>query len=108
MPCYTRVSAIVKDKAMAEKALKAMGQEAEITKNSNGTYSVEPKSQRYGWNDSFMEEYSVQVATRQAKREGYTVTRKQEQGETGGQCVVLHRLFSFNEGGIVAKGSRDR
>ena len=82
MPCYTRVKAIVKDKAMAEKALKKMGDEAEITKNPNGTYSVEPKNPRYGWNDSFMEEYSVQVATRQAKRDGYTVTRKEEQGET--------------------------
>ena len=82
MPCYTLVEVIVKNKAMAEKALKAMGEEAEITKNSNGTYTVTPKNQSYGFSDSFMEEYSVQVATKKAKSEGYTVSRKQEQGET--------------------------
>jgi hypothetical protein len=82
MPCYTLVEVEVKDKVMAEKALKAMGEEATIEKNANGTYTVTPKSQNYGFRDTFMQEYSVQVATKKAKANGYTVTRKEEQGET--------------------------
>ncbi len=89
MPCYTLVQVNVKDKIMAEKALKAMGEEAEITKNPNGTFTVTPKTQSYGFKDKFMEEYSVQVATKKAKAEGYTVTRKEEQGET----VLLLRQY---------------
>ena len=85
MPCYTLVQVTVKDKLMAEKALKAMGDvKADITKNSyNDTYTVTPQNQsNYSFSDDFLEEYSVQVATKKAKADGYTVTRKQEQGET--------------------------
>jgi hypothetical protein len=67
---------------MAEKALKAMGEEADITENADGTCTVTPKNQTYSFKDNFMQEYSVQVATKKAKASGYTVTRKEEQGET--------------------------
>ena len=82
MPCYTLVAVQVKDKAMAERALKAMNEEAEITKNANGTWSVTPKNQRGTFRDHFLKEYSAEVATAKAKKNGYTVSRVyQDNGE---------------------------
>lgn len=75
MPCYTLVSVQVKDRAMAERALKNMKEEAEITKNANGTWSVTPKNQRATFRDHFLKEYTTEVATAKAKRDGYTVSR---------------------------------
>ena len=89
MPCYTLVQVEIKDKAMAEKALKEIGEEADIEKNRNGTYTVTPTNQNYGFRNKFMEEYSAQVATKKAKQQGWTVTRKQEQGET----VLIMRKY---------------
>lgn len=82
MPCWTLVQVEVKDKVMAEKALKAMGEEADITKNRDGTYTVTPRNQSSTFRNRFLQEYSAQVATAKAKKAGYTVTRKEEQGET--------------------------
>ena len=82
MPCYTVVSVEVKDKAMAEAALKAMGITATITRNANGTYTVTPTKPTATFKNDFLEEYAAQVATRKAKAEGYTVVRKVENGET--------------------------
>lgn len=81
IPCYTLVQVEVKDRAMAEKALGRMGVEANITPNANGTHTVTPKSAEYGFRDNFLQRYSVEVAKRKAKREGYTVVEKEENGE---------------------------
>lgn len=81
MPCYTLVQVEVKSREMAEKALKEMGEEADITKNPNGTWSVTPKNQRATFRDKFLQEYAAQVATKKARAEGYTVSRTEENGE---------------------------
>lgn len=82
MPCYTLVQVEVKNKEMAEKALKAMGQKGTITKNPNGTYMVTPEKQTAEFRDSFLQEYAAQVAMAKAKASGYAVARKVENGET--------------------------
>ena len=66
---------------MAERALKQMGVEADITKNSNGTYTVTPKSQNSSFRDRFLQEYGVALATAKAREEGYYVSRSEENGE---------------------------
>lgn len=81
MPCYTLVQVTVKDKKIAEKALKKLKVEADITKNANGTYSVTPKNQSYSFRDSFLKRYAMEKARQEARREGYTVVEKTENGE---------------------------
>ena len=67
---------------MAQKALKVMGEEATITKNSNGTFMVTPKNQSYGFKNTFLQRYAVEKAKKEAKREGYSIVEKEESGET--------------------------
>lgn len=81
MPCDTLVQIEVKDKAMAEKALKSMGEKAKITPNSNGTWTVTPDRNRSFDTDKFNTEYGIEVATKTAKADGYMVTRTVENGE---------------------------
>ena len=81
MPCYTLVNVEVKDKAAAEEALRRLNLKASIAKNANGTYTVTPEKQDASFRTKFMDEYTVAVATRKAKAEGYTVTRKEVNGE---------------------------
>ena len=73
---------------MAEKALGRMGVEADITQNANGTFTVAPKGTEYGFRDTFLQKYSVEVAKRKAKREGYTVVERTENGE---QVLLLRQ-----------------
>ena len=54
MPCFTLVQVEVRNKEMAEQALKQMGVEADITRNSNGTYTVTPKNQQSSFRDKFL------------------------------------------------------
>lgn len=76
MPCYTLIKVEVKDKEMAERALEELGLEATITKTvGKKTFTVTPKNQSYDFEEKFMQEYSVQVATKKAKNEGWIVTR---------------------------------
>ena len=82
MPCFTLVQVQVKDEAMARKALEKMGLNATITKNSNGTYTVTPEKQDYSFKDEFLKRYSVEVASAKARKEGYKVIEKEENGET--------------------------
>jgi hypothetical protein len=82
MPCFTLVQVEVKDKVMAERALKKMGAKASIEKNANGTYTVTPAKQDASFRDTFMSEYAAQVATAKAQADGYTVTRQEVDGET--------------------------
>lgn len=80
MPCYTVVQVEVKNKEMAEAALKQMGVEATITKSGN-MFVVTPKVQTSDFRDTFLQEYGVAVATKKAKLEGYFVSRAEENGE---------------------------
>lgn len=82
MPCYTLVQVEVKDKDIAEKALSDIGEEATIEKNANGKYTVTPKKQNVAFKDQFLTEYGVNVATKEAKAQGYMVSRTEEDGET--------------------------
>lgn len=78
MPCYTEITITVKDKAMAEKALKAMGLEGTVVKKHNtDTYDVQLANggMTSKFRDDFFQEYGVQVATAKAEAEGYTVSR---------------------------------
>lgn len=81
MPCFTLVQVEVRNKEMAEQALKQMGVEADITRNSNGTYTVTPKNQQSSFRDKFLQEYSAAVATKKAKADGYYVSRQEVNGE---------------------------
>lgn len=88
MPCFTLVQVEVKDKAMAEKALGKMGQAASIEKTSRGTYMVTPAKQNASFRDTFLQRYGIEVATAQAKREGYNVIEREENGE---QVLILRQ-----------------
>ena len=81
LPCYTLVQVEVKSKEMAEQALKQMGVEADISRNSNGTYTVTPKSQSANFRDKFLQEYSASLSTKNAKAAGYYVSRQEVNGE---------------------------
>lgn len=89
MPCYTLVQVEVKSEALARKALAQLGEEAEITKNANGTYTVTPAKQRGTFRDKFLQEYATQVATKKAKAEGYYVSRT----EVGGEVQLTLRQY---------------
>ena len=83
MPCYTVVQVEVKVKALAEKALKEMGIEGTVTKNANGTYTVKPKQiADRNFRDNFLQKYTTLVAKKKARMDGYTVTEKEENGQT--------------------------
>jgi len=81
MPCYTLVRVEVKDKAAAVEALRKLGVKAAITRNSDGTYVVTPETSTSDFRDRFLQEYTVAVATRKAKADGYNVIRKEVNGE---------------------------
>lgn len=82
MPCYTLVQVQIKDELIAKKALDAIDEEAEITKNPNGTYTVTPNNQSQGFRNRFLQRYSVEKAKKEAKKEGYSIVEKEEEGET--------------------------
>jgi len=82
MPCFTLIQVQVKDEAMARKALEKMGIKAKITKNFNGTYTVTPENQNSSFKDDFLKRYSIEVASAKARKEGYNVIEKEENGET--------------------------
>jgi hypothetical protein len=81
MPCYTLVQVTVKDEVLARKALKKLGLQADIIKNANGTFTVTPKVQSFGFKDQFLQRYAMEKATVEARKEGYTVVEKTENGE---------------------------
>ena len=81
MPCYTVVQVEVKDKTMAEAALKQMKEKGTIKANANGTFTVTPANARASFADAFYKEYAAQVATRDAQKEGYYVNREEKDGE---------------------------
>lgn len=76
MPCYTLVQVTVKDRAIADKALKKLGVEADITQNSDKTYSVTPQSTSYSFKENFLQAYAMEKAKVEARKAGYTVTEK--------------------------------
>jgi hypothetical protein len=84
LPCYTQITVQVKDKGIAEKALKKMGAKANITKNADGTFTVTPEKQTAEFKEEFLTEYAVALAEEKARMEGYDVVREynQETGET--------------------------
>ena len=79
MPCYTLVRVEVADEATAHEALKALGIDAAVQKTGNGV-AVTPKTQTSGFEGKFRQEYGAILATKEAKKAGYTVTRKEENG----------------------------
>lgn len=81
MPCFTVVQVQVKDEALAKKALKKLGVEASITKNANGTFTVQPKVQNFSFKDDFLQRYAMEKAAVEARKDGYTVVEKVENGE---------------------------
>jgi hypothetical protein len=81
MPCWTLVQVEVKDKKIAEKSLKKLGIKADITKNRNGTYTVTPENAPYGFRDKFLQRYGMEKAKVEARKEGYSVSEKTENGE---------------------------
>lgn len=73
----------MKDEEIARKVLDIMGEEATIEKNANGSYTVTPKNQQNSsFKDKFLTEYGVEVASKNAKAQGYMVSRSEEDGET--------------------------
>ena len=76
MPCYTRISVEIKDRAIAEEILKKMGLKGTITKGAGG-WIVTPQNAPANFERDFKNEYSAEVATRKAKAAGYSVSRKQ-------------------------------
>jgi hypothetical protein len=73
----------VKDKALAEEALKKLGLKGTITQNADKKHwTVVPENPPYNFTDKFNEEYGVLVATKKARAENYTVTRVEENGQT--------------------------
>jgi len=76
MPCYTRISVEVKDRAIAEEILKKMGIKADIQKSAGG-WTVTPQGTApSSFEKAFKNEYAASVATQKAKAAGYSVVRK--------------------------------
>ena len=76
MPCYTRISVEVKDRAIAEQILKKMGIAGAITKSAGG-WIVTPQSAPANFERDFKNEYAAEIATQKARAAGYSVVRKQ-------------------------------
>lgn len=89
MPCFTRVTVEVMDRAAAEEALKKLGYDATITKNANGKFTVTGASGKFN-ESKFRTEYAAAVATKKAKAAGYFVTRK----EVGDQVELILRQWA--------------
>jgi len=83
MPCYTQIQIEVKEKAIAEAALKKLNIKGTVIQNSNKkTWTVVPENPLLNFQEKFNTEYGVILATRRAQTEGYTVSRTEENGET--------------------------
>lgn len=82
MPCWTVVQVEVKDRIMAEKALKQLGWEADFVQNANKSWTVTPKKTYADFRDKILTEYGIQVATARAKSEGFYVSRTEVNGES--------------------------
>lgn len=89
MPCYTLVQAKIKDRAVAEAALRKMGVKAKIEKVGN-VFTVTPEVQTGNFVDKFMTEYQAEMVTKQARADQYTVSRT-EDSETGEVVLVLRQ-----------------
>lgn len=89
MPCYTRVSVEVKDRAMAEKILKKLGIKADIQKSAGGWIVTPQGVAPAGFEKSFKNEYAAEVATAKAKAAGYSVVRK----DVGNEIQLVLRQY---------------
>lgn len=88
MPCYTLVQVEIKDKVIAEKSLKELNEQADIERTARGTYMVTPKKQSATFKDRFLQRYAMEKTKVEARKEGYKIIEKQEQGE---QVLILRQ-----------------
>lgn len=89
MPCYTRVSVEVKDRAMAEKILKKMGIRADIQKSAGGWIVTPQGAAPSNFERDFKNEYAAEVATAKARAAGYSVTRR----DVGNEIQLVLRQY---------------
>lgn len=77
MPCFTVITIEIKDKTMAEKALKSMGKVGTVKKVSNGTYTIQLTNETITteFRDDFLQQYGVEIAKEKARLEGYDVSQ---------------------------------
>ena len=90
MSCYTLIKILIKNKAMAELALKKLNVQGTVVKNGD-QFEINLKGQiTQQFKDKFLQEYGVQVAIAKAKQEGYSVSRNYN-AETNEEELVLRQ-----------------